>query len=112
MPNILLKSKFVSWNEFQGRVDVIELIVQQMQRKKVQPDPTICNYVFLAYADRGFIVWPWKHRKYMQMICQEGGGLQEKKVEVEDDFIVFDGSVKKTECEDDFILSDKLEIEL
>lgn len=85
-----------------------------MHRQKVQPDPATCNYVFSTYVDCGFHNMAIEALQVlsMRMICQEDGALQEKKLEVEDDFILFDESEKKAEFGDDFILSDESEAEL
>ncbi|XP_060199926.1 pentatricopeptide repeat-containing protein At1g76280 isoform X1 [Lycium barbarum] len=37
-----------------GRIDVIELIVEQMHLNRVLPDPSTCSHVFTAYVDNGF----------------------------------------------------------
>lgn len=39
----------------QGRIDVIETVVQAMHREKIQPSPSTCNFVFSAYVDRKFL---------------------------------------------------------
>ncbi|KAF3660181.1 hypothetical protein T459_16872 [Capsicum annuum] len=39
---------------FQGRIDVIELIVELMHLRRVLSDPSTCNHVFVVYVDLGF----------------------------------------------------------
>ena len=50
-----------SWTQYsllgkilQGRIDIIEMIIEQMHQQKVRPDPSTCRHVFSAYARYGF----------------------------------------------------------
>ncbi|KAK6939072.1 hypothetical protein RJ641_032580 [Dillenia turbinata] len=64
----------------QGRIDVIELIAEQMLQKKIQPDSSTCNYIFSAYVDCGFQSTAIEELQVlsMLMISQEDVNLQEK----------------------------------
>lgn len=35
----------------QGRIDVLETVIQGMHWEKIKPDPSTCSYVFSAYVD-------------------------------------------------------------
>ncbi|XP_022132697.1 pentatricopeptide repeat-containing protein At1g76280 isoform X2 [Momordica charantia] len=37
-----------------GRVDVIEFVIERMNREKIQPDPSTCHSVFSAYVNLGY----------------------------------------------------------
>ncbi|XP_021902495.1 pentatricopeptide repeat-containing protein At1g76280 isoform X2 [Carica papaya] len=69
-----------------GRIDVIEFIVEQMHRDKVQPDPSTCECVFTAYVDQGFHSTAVEVLCVlsMRMLCKEASILQEKRTEFED----------------------------
>lgn len=69
----------------QGKIDVIELIVEHMHREKIQPDPSTCHYVFSAYVDQGFYNTAMEALLIMsmRMISEEDDILDEKRAEFE-----------------------------
>lgn len=74
----------------QGRIDIIELIVERMHQKKVQPDPSTCYFVFSAYIDHDYISTAMEALQVlsMRMISEEDGILEEKRTELEESFIL------------------------
>ncbi|XP_061356576.1 pentatricopeptide repeat-containing protein At1g76280 isoform X2 [Gastrolobium bilobum] len=52
--DVLLFNTFLRKACYQGRIDVIEFIVECMHREKIQPNPATCGYVFSAYVNSGF----------------------------------------------------------
>ncbi|CAL5332043.1 unnamed protein product [Camellia sinensis] len=73
-----------------GRIDIIELIVERMHQKKVQPDPSTCYFVFSAYIDHDYISTAMEALQVlsMRMISEEDGILEEKRTELEESFIL------------------------
>lgn len=75
-------------NIWQGRIDVVEFIIEQMHRNKVQPDPSTCLYVFSGYVDRGFHSTAMEALQVlsMRMLCEDedSGLLQDRRSEFED----------------------------
>ncbi|KAJ4717572.1 Pentatricopeptide repeat [Melia azedarach] len=71
-----------------GRIDVVEFIIEQMHRNKVQPDPSTCLYVFSGYVDRGFHSTAMEALQVlsMRMLCEDedSGLLQDRRSEFED----------------------------
>ncbi|CAH9081699.1 unnamed protein product [Cuscuta epithymum] len=53
-PDALLYNRILQKASEKGRIDVIEMFVEQMHRDRVQPNSSICRNIFLAYADRRF----------------------------------------------------------
>ncbi|MCD7468314.1 hypothetical protein HAX54_006384 [Datura stramonium] len=51
--DVLLYNTILQVASEKGRIDVIELIVEQMHLHGVLPDPSTCSYVFTAYVDHG-----------------------------------------------------------
>ncbi|GER36932.1 pentatricopeptide repeat-containing protein [Striga asiatica] len=68
-----------------GRIDVIELIVEQMYRQKIKPDPSTCSHVFTAYVESGFHSTAMEALQVlsMRMISHDENILDEKKLEYE-----------------------------
>lgn len=85
-PNILLFNTILRGAFFQDRIDVVELIMEQMQQDKIQPDPSTCSYVFSAYASSGFHNTAMEALQVlsMRMISNEESILEEKRSEYED----------------------------
>ncbi|KAM3304436.1 pentatricopeptide repeat-containing protein [Capsicum chacoense] len=52
--DVLLYNTVLQVASEKGRIDVIELIVEQMHLQGVLPDPSTCSHVFAAYVDHGF----------------------------------------------------------
>ncbi|OIT22794.1 PREDICTED: pentatricopeptide repeat-containing protein At1g76280 isoform X2 [Nicotiana attenuata] len=52
--DVLLYNTILQVASEKGRIDVIELIVEQMHVHGVLPDPSTCRHVFAAYVDHGF----------------------------------------------------------
>ncbi|KAF5955470.1 hypothetical protein HYC85_008326 [Camellia sinensis] len=73
-----------------GRIDIIELIVERMHQKNVQPDPSTCYFVFSAYIDHDYISTAMEALQVlsMRMISEEDGILEEKRTELEESFIL------------------------
>ncbi|KAL1190046.1 Pentatricopeptide repeat-containing protein [Cardamine amara subsp. amara] len=74
-----------------GMIDVIEYIVEQMHREKVNPDPTTCHYVFTCYVEKGYHATAIEALNVLslRMLDEEDKeSLQEKKTELEEKFIM------------------------
>ncbi|XP_010428682.1 PREDICTED: pentatricopeptide repeat-containing protein At1g76280-like isoform X2 [Camelina sativa] len=87
----------LSYNTFlrkafeKGMIDVIEYIVEQMHREKVNPDPTTCHYVFTCYVEQGYHTTAVEALNVLslRMLSEEDKeSLQEKKQELEENFIM------------------------
>ncbi|KAF2301496.1 hypothetical protein GH714_025140 [Hevea brasiliensis] len=89
-PDVLLYNSILKKAYEKGRIDVIELVAEQMHREKIEPDPSTCHYVFSAYAERHFHNTAMEALQVlsMRMICQEDHAFDEKKAEFEDDYIL------------------------
>lgn len=70
----------------QGRLDILEHIIEQMHQEKIQPDPSTCCYVYTAYVNDGFHNTAIEALRVlsMRMICQADNPPQEMKAEFED----------------------------
>lgn len=79
--------------KYQGMIDVIEFVVEQMHQEKIRPDTSTCNHVFSAYVDCGFHNAAMEALQVltMRMVCEEDGSLPEM-TEFGDDFILSEGS--------------------
>lgn len=83
MVNIAFASLMIGW---QGRIDVIEFIIEQMHQNKVQPDPSTCHFVFSGYVNCGFHNAAMEALQVlsMRMLCEEVSTLEEKRSDFED----------------------------
>lgn len=89
--NIVNISFFFSMR--QGRIDVIEFIVERMRQENIQPDPSTCHYVFSAYVDRGFHSTAVEALQVLSVRMLSGeDGSQHEKTQLEDDFILSEDS--------------------
>lgn len=52
--DVILYNTILQVASEKGRIDVIEMIVEQMHLQGVLPDPSTCSHVFAAYVDHGF----------------------------------------------------------
>ncbi|CAK9178337.1 unnamed protein product [Ilex paraguariensis] len=93
-PDVFLFNTILQAACEKGRIDIIELIVEQMHQEKIQPDPATCNYVFSAYLDHGFVGTAMEALQVlsMRMISEDDGTLEEKRSELEEDFILAEDS--------------------
>ncbi|XP_061959942.1 pentatricopeptide repeat-containing protein At1g76280 isoform X3 [Populus nigra] len=84
--DVLLYNPVLHVAKDKGRIDIIELIVEQMHREKIQPDTTTCHNVFSAYVYCGFHNMAMEALQVlsMRMISQEDCVLEEKKAGLED----------------------------
>lgn len=87
----IYSSKHVNWN-CQGRIDVIELTVEQMHQDQIQPDPSTCSHVFSAYTDNGFHNTAMEALQVlsMRMISEQDDILQKNRLEYEN--LIFEES--------------------
>ncbi|KAL3505482.1 hypothetical protein ACH5RR_035323 [Cinchona calisaya] len=92
-PDLLLYNTVLQVACDKGKIDVIELIVEQMHREKIQPDPSTCHYVFSAYVDQGFYSTAMEALLVMsmRMLSEEDDILDEKRAEFEN-LIVAEGT--------------------
>jgi hypothetical protein len=85
----------VSFSSFmrQGRIDVIEFIVERMRQENIQPDPSTCHHVFSAYVDHGFHSTAMEALQVLSIRMLSGeDGTQHENTEFEDDFILSEDS--------------------
>ncbi|CAK7336289.1 unnamed protein product [Dovyalis caffra] len=84
--DVLLYNPILQRAKDKRRIDVIELIIEQMHREKIQPDPTTCYSVFSAYVYCGFDNMAMEALQVlsMRMISLEDCLLEENKAELED----------------------------
>lgn len=70
----------------QGRIDVVELMVESVHREKIQPDPSTLWYTFSAYVENGFYNTAMEALQVlsMRMISEEVEVLQEKRAVLEE----------------------------
>ncbi|CAH8330313.1 unnamed protein product [Eruca vesicaria subsp. sativa] len=74
-----------------GMIDVIEYIVEQMHREKVNPDPSTCHFVFNCYVEKGYHTTAIEALNVLslRMLNEEvKESLQEKKTELEENFVL------------------------
>lgn len=73
-------------SKFQGRIDVIEQIVEMMHQDNIQPDPSTCGHVFSAYVNKGFYSTALEALQVLslRMISEEDDGLEECRLKYED----------------------------
>ncbi|KAJ0255927.1 Pentatricopeptide repeat-containing protein [Hirschfeldia incana] len=74
-----------------GMIDVIEYIVEQMHREKVNPDPSTCHFVFNCYVEKGYHTTAIEALNVLslRMLDEEvRESLQEKKTELEENFVM------------------------
>lgn len=74
-----------------GMIDVIEYIVEQMRREKVNPDPSTCHFVFNCYVEKGYHTTAIEALNVLslRMLNEEvKESLQEKKTELEENFVM------------------------
>ncbi|KAJ6341219.1 hypothetical protein OIU78_009401 [Salix suchowensis] len=83
--DVLLYNPVLHIAKDKGRIDIIELIAEQMYREKIQPDTTTCHNVFSAYVYCGFHNMAMEALQVlsMRMISLEDCVLEEKKAELE-----------------------------
>lgn len=69
-----------------GLIDVIELILEQMRRNKVKPDPSTCTYACSAYAELDFHSTAVEVLRVLslRMISEDDVDLHEKRTRFED----------------------------
>lgn len=84
-PDALLYNRIVQKASEKGRIDVIEIVVEQMHRYRVQPNSSICRNIFLAYVDHGFYKTAMEALQVlcMRMISLEESTLKELRAEYE-----------------------------
>lgn len=73
-----------------GMIDVIEYIVEQMHREKVNPDPSTCHFVFNCYVEKGYHTTAIEALNVLSLRMLNGEvkeSLQEKKTELEEKFV-------------------------
>ncbi|KAA8537422.1 hypothetical protein F0562_026891 [Nyssa sinensis] len=89
-PDVLLFNTILQKASEKGRIDVIELVIEQMHQEKIQPDPSTCCFVFSAYVDSGFVSTAMEALQVlsMRMISEDDSTLEEKRAEFEEDFIL------------------------
>ncbi|CAH2067553.1 unnamed protein product [Thlaspi arvense] len=74
-----------------GLIDVVEYIVEQMHREKVNPDPTTCHYVFSCYVEKGYHATAIEALNVLSLRMLDDEvkeSLQEKKTELEEKFVM------------------------
>ncbi|KAL0727375.1 hypothetical protein Bca4012_023468 [Brassica carinata] len=74
-----------------GMIDVIEYIVEQMHREKVNPDPSTCHFVFNCYVEKGYHTTAIEALNVLslRMLSEEvKESLKEKKTELEENFVM------------------------
>ncbi|KAI3962724.1 hypothetical protein MKW92_022630, partial [Papaver armeniacum] len=93
-PDVLLFNTFLREAYFKGRIDLLEYIVERMHQENIQPDPTTCSYVFSAYMDCNFISTAIEALQVlsMRMISEDENVLEEKRKDLEEDFILAEDS--------------------
>lgn len=70
---------------------MVEYIVKQMHRKKIYPDPTTCHFVFTCYVENGYHTTGIEALNVLslRMLSEEiKESLQEKKKELEENFVM------------------------
>lgn len=70
---------------------MLEYIVERMHREKVNPDPTTCHYVFTCYVENGYHTTAIEALNVLslRMLDEEDKkSLQEKKTELEENFVM------------------------
>ncbi|GAB4854294.1 hypothetical protein Ancab_022880 [Ancistrocladus abbreviatus] len=89
-PDVVLFNTILDKASLQGRIDVIELVIEWMHQERIQPDPSTCNYVFSAYADCEFFSTAVEALQVlsMRMISDDDSTLQDKRMELEENFIL------------------------
>ncbi|KAL7127983.1 hypothetical protein ABFS83_14G285200 [Erythranthe nasuta] len=89
-PDLVLYNTILQAASEMGKIDVIELIIEQMHRQKIQPDPSTCSHVFSAYVDNGFQSTAMEALQVlsMRMISEQDDILQENRSEFEN--LIFD----------------------
>lgn len=73
-----------------GMIDVVEYIVEQMRREKVNPDPSTCHFVFNCYVEKGYHTTAIEALNVLSLRMLGGEvkeSLQEKKTELEESFV-------------------------
>lgn len=85
-PDVLLYNTILQKACLKGRIDLIELVAEQMHQEKIQPDPSTCHYVFSSYVDGGFFSTALESLQVLsiRMISEDNSTLEEKRTEVED----------------------------
>ncbi|KAI3947761.1 hypothetical protein MKX01_034426 [Papaver californicum] len=93
-PDVLLFNTFLREASFKGQIDLLEYIVERMHQENIQPDPTTCSYVFSAYMDCNFISTAIEALQVlsMRMISEDENILEEKRKDLEEDFILAEDS--------------------
>ncbi|XP_050234467.1 pentatricopeptide repeat-containing protein At1g76280 isoform X2 [Mercurialis annua] len=88
-PDVLLYNTILRKAWERERIDVIELIVEQMHRDKIKPDSATCSVVFSTYVQRGYHDTAMEALQILSMrMIGEDDEFQEKRAEYEDDFIL------------------------
>lgn len=89
-PDVVLYNTVLDEACKKGRIDVIELVINQMFQNEVQPDPSTCFLVFSAYVDQDYMNTAMEALQVlsMLMISQEHSILEEKKMEFEEKYIL------------------------
>ncbi|KAL6573414.1 hypothetical protein OROHE_001873 [Orobanche hederae] len=89
-PDLVLYNTILLAAREKGRLDVIELIAEQMHQEKIQPDPSTCSHVFAAYVDNGFHSTAIEALQVlsMRMISGDENILEENRLEYES--LIFD----------------------
>ncbi|RZC67349.1 hypothetical protein C5167_011043 [Papaver somniferum] len=93
-PDVLLFNTFLREAYIKGRIDLLEYIAERMHQENIQPDPTTCSYVFSAYMDCNFISTAIEALQVlsMRMISEDENVLEEKRKDLEEDFILAEDS--------------------
>ncbi|XP_051126497.1 pentatricopeptide repeat-containing protein At1g76280 isoform X2 [Andrographis paniculata] len=86
LPDVVLYNTILSVACEKGRIDVIELITDQMHQAKIQPNPSTCSHVFLAYVNNGYYSTAMEALQVlcMRMMSEEDDTLEELPSEYED----------------------------
>lgn len=83
--DVLLYNTILQVASEKGRIDVIELIVEQMHLHVVLPDPSTCSHVFTAYVDHGLYNTAMEALQVLSVRMIAGGDkdTDEKQTELE-----------------------------
>lgn len=93
-PDVVLYNTFLDEACKMARIDAVELIVNKMLKNEIKPDPSTCFLVFSAYVDQDYIKTAMEALQVlsMHMISLEDSILDEKKTELEENYIFAEDS--------------------
>ncbi|XP_011623262.1 pentatricopeptide repeat-containing protein At1g76280 isoform X1 [Amborella trichopoda] len=97
--DVLLFNTILDTASWKRRFDIIEFIIEYMHRERVQPDPTTCYYVFIAYMKQNYIKTAMEALQVLSIrMISEDETIQREKIASFENLILADEDPEAEKC--------------